>query len=131
MDDQAKVLAFAGRAEAAAAQALVHQHGVGAAVGHVGDGLVDVLDAFDGSDGHAVIHRNNDGAAGFTIEDTLETNLLAEIHDAHPLCCCTGMRALRSAAKRKAADGCTRGPECLVLLYDNVPNTLVPQVRPK
>ena len=80
MDDEAKILAFAGSAEAAAAQPFMHQDGISAAVGHVGDCLVDILNAFDRADGDAVIHRNDDGAAGFTIEDALETDLLAEVH---------------------------------------------------
>ena len=80
MDDQADVFTFAGSAEAAAAQPFVHQNSISAAVGHVRDCFVDILDAFDRTDRDAVIHRNNDGAAGFTIENALETNLLAEIH---------------------------------------------------
>lgn len=130
MDDQADVFTFAGSAEAAAAQPFVHQNSISAAVGHVRDCFVDILDAFDRTDRDAVIHRNNDGAAGFTIENALETNLLAEIHDIPSFVVCTGKLLHGSAAKRRPRI-CTRGPECLVLLYNNTPHTLVPQARPK
>ena len=108
MDDEAHVLA--GVAVRAADQALMHEHGVSAAHGHVVDGLAHVDEAVDGTDGHAVVHGNDDSAAGFTIDDAFQTNLFAKVHGISPC----GMEPFRRRwiqKKGPPANAC--GPETL------------------
>lgn len=108
VDDEAHVLA--GVAVRAADQALMHEHGVSAAHGHVVDGLAHVDEAVDGTDGHAVVHGNDDSAAGFTIDDAFQTNLFAKVHGISPC----GMEPFRRRwiqKKGPPANAC--GPETL------------------
>ena len=58
----------------------MHEDGVGAAFGEVVDGLLHVEEAVDGAHGYAVIHGNDDGVAGITVENALESNLFAKVH---------------------------------------------------
>ena len=76
--DEADVIALV--TAAAADEALVHEDGVGAAFGEVVDGLLHVEEAVDGAHGYAVIHGNDDGVAGITVENALESNLFAKVH---------------------------------------------------
>ena len=63
-------------------EALMHEDGVGSADVHVVDSLADVYQTFRSTDGHAVIHRDDDGPMGIGIEDVRQSFLSAEFHDA-------------------------------------------------
>ncbi len=65
---------------AAADEALVHEDGVGTAFSEVVNGFLHVKETVDGAHGYAVIHGNDDGVAGITVENTLESNLFAKVH---------------------------------------------------
>ena len=65
-------------------QALVHQHGVGSALGHVRHGFPHVDNAVQRSHGNPVIHGHYDGTIGFAIENTFQTNFFTEMHNALP-----------------------------------------------
>ena len=78
MDDEAHVLARV--AVGAAHQALVHEHRVRAAHGHVVDGLAHVDQTLHRAEGDAVVHGHDDGTAVFTIDDALQADFFAEVH---------------------------------------------------
>ena len=85
MDDKAHVLARV--AVGAAHQALVHEHRVRAALGHVVDGFAHVHQTLHSAEGDAVVHGHDDGAAVFTIDDALQTDFFAEVHGELLSCC--------------------------------------------
>lgn len=80
--DEADVVAPV--AAAAADEALVHEHGVGAALGQVVDGLLHVDEAGQGAHGDAMVHGDDDGAAVVPVDDALETDLFAKVHSRSP-----------------------------------------------
>ena len=56
----------------------VSEHGIGAAKGHGIDHLPHVLDAGDGADGNAMVHRHDHGPARLAIDDALHAYRLAQ-----------------------------------------------------
>ncbi len=69
---------------AAAHQALVHEHRVRAAFGHLVHGFAHVHKAVDGPHAHAVIQRHDDGAPGFSVENALHPDSFADLHRMFP-----------------------------------------------
>jgi hypothetical protein len=78
VDDQAHVAAAS--PVGAAGQALVHEHGVGPAFGHLVDGLAHVDQPVDGSHGDAVVHGHDDGAVGVAVEDAFQAYGFSKEH---------------------------------------------------
>ena len=76
MDDEPDI--SAGASVACPDDALVHEDGVCAACDDFADGGTHVLKAVYGSDGYAVVHWDDDGLAGVSVDYSFEPDFFAD-----------------------------------------------------